>query len=88
MGQFLLNKEVRKDPDGGEKGAASFSPIGHMQMAKWQSCCHGNLFFVFQLSLAGSDRCVKPCGQLESRELTPSHLFSVVKFGFLEAHKK
>lgn len=72
-------EQGRKDPDACEKGVAFFSPIGQAQVAKWQSCCHGNPP-LFQLSLAGSDRCVKPCGQLESREMTVSRLFSVGKF--------
>lgn len=43
-------------------------------MAKWQSCCHGSLPHLKPF-LAGTDRCVKPRGQLESRGLTLPHLF-------------
>lgn len=32
--------------------------------------------------MAGTDRCVKPCGQLELRGLTLMHLFSFVLSGF------
>lgn len=70
---FLCNSEVRKVTDASEEGVASSSPTGQPHVAKWQSCCHGNTP-LFQLSLAGSDRRVKPYGQPESRGLTPSWL--------------
>lgn len=67
----------------GEKGVASL--FSHRTLAggkvaellSWQP-------WLFQPSLAGSDRCVKPSGQLESRGLTLSCLFSVGKFWFSE----
>lgn len=41
-----------------------------------------------QPSLAGSDRRVKPCGQLESRGLTPSCLSSVGEVLFRQAERR
>lgn len=53
----------------GEKGVTAFSPAGQVvEPLAWQPP-------LFQLSLVGSDRCVKPCGQMESRGLTLSGLF-------------
>lgn len=77
----------KKHPGGGEKVAASPSPAGHAQVAKWQSCCHGSLPHLKPF-LAGTDRCVKPRGQLESRGLTLPRLFLLLPRSDSDGHGK
>lgn len=75
----------KKHPGGGEKVAASPSSAGHAQVAKWQSCCHGSLPHLKPF-LAGTDRCVKPRGQLESRGLTLPCLFLLLPRSDSDGH--